>query len=512
MKSKSVLTLLVFAAAPAAAFLLRIYIFNHSDTIVTPKTVTPKTSSAHEKPTEQAPAQETSVLTSFVPLLATESLISTAAFDFDGDGLDDQIAAVHKAGLPTIFLIAGLYNPELNSYVRSAEIATEIVKTRTFSYSGIDMTGDHRMALVYQGEKRDGGSVLALYHCRKSDGKAEIIPIGSFSSDGTIFIQQTERSESYELSQTKGESFAVWVYSSNAGAADTADAASISQIQTEYRWSEREQKYIQSKQLNIAGSSLAAKELSRIQNGNLETFANFLTGLWYKTSGAGGSPRYIHFNYGEREVIFLSEDTEGVYSWENSNLRRGGMYLTAVNTIIPSIKRRFDIGLSDVNEVRILVHDNVGMIIKENNQWDGMYRKLSFQTTFGEIKEMSFSDTVKKELATGQEWSDGQGNRIIFSEKSFKVLGAAEEYGVFVTDDIGQFAVIQFRSQAAQSLFGEAYSMTFLPKSPMPQTAKTVFGKAHDGFDTNTILLTPVRLAPDTCYPADGSLITLTRE
>ena len=136
MKSKSVLTLLVFAAAPAAAFLLRIYIFNHSDTIVTPKTVTPKTSSAHEKPTEQAPAQEASVLTSFVPLLATESLISTAAFDFDGDGLDDQIAAVHRAGLPTIFLIAGLYNPELNSYVRSAEIATEIVKTRTFSYSG----------------------------------------------------------------------------------------------------------------------------------------------------------------------------------------------------------------------------------------------------------------------------------------------------------------------------------------------------------------------------------------
>ena len=459
MKSKSVLTLLFFAAAPAAALLLRIYVFNHSDALVTPKIVTPKTAPAHEK-AEEPVAQETAAQTSFVPLLATETLIGTAAFDFDGDGLDDQIAAVHKAGLPEIFLIAGLYNPNLNSYVRAAEIATEVTKTRTFSYSGIDMTGDHRMALVYQGEKRDGGSVLALYHCQKSGGKTEVVPIGTFSSDGTIFIQQTERSESYELSQTKGESFAVWVYSSDSGKSDSTDTASVSQIQTEYRWSEREQKYIQSKRLNIAGSSLAAKELSRIQNGNLETFAKFLTGLWYKTSEAGGSPRYIHFNYGEREVIFLSEDTEGVYSWEDGNLRRGGMYLTAVNTIIPSMKRRFDIGLAGVNEVRILVHDNVGMIIKENNQWDGIYRKLSFQTTFGEAKTVSLSDTIKKELTAGQAWLDGQGNRIVFSEKSFKVSGAAEEYGVFVTDDIGQFAVIQFRSQSAQPVFGDAYSMS----------------------------------------------------
>ena len=94
------------------------------------------------------------------------------------------------------------------------------------------MTGDHRMALVYQGEKRDGGSVLALYHCQKSGGKTEVVPIGSFSSDGTIFIQQTERSESYELSQTKGESFAVWVYSSDSGKSDSTDTASVSQIQT----------------------------------------------------------------------------------------------------------------------------------------------------------------------------------------------------------------------------------------------------------------------------------------
>ncbi|MGP1459697.1 MAG: pallilysin-related adhesin [Treponema sp.] len=520
MKSKTALTLLAFAAAPVTAFLLRIYVFKRSDTILTPKTVTPVSSSAQERSNlERTSSQDGAAPTTFVPLLAAETLISTASFDFDGDGLDDQIAAVRKSGYTNIFLVAGLYNPSLNSYIRAAEIATEIVKTRTFSYTGIDMTGDHRMALVYQGEKRDGGSALALYHCRKSGGKIEVVSIGSFSSDGTIFIQQTERSESYELSQTKGESFAVWVYSSDRRSADSAENSSVNQIQTEYRWSEREQKYIQSKRLNITGSSLAAKELSRIQNGNLETFAKFLTGLWYKTSAISGAPRYIHFNYDTKEVIFLSEDTEGVYSWEDGNLRRGGMYLTAVNTIIPSIKRRFDIGLSGVNEVRILVHDNVGMIIKENNQWDGIYRKLSFQTTFGEAKAESFSDTVKKELLTGPAWTDGSGNRFEFSGKTFKVSGRAESSGVFITDDVGGFAVIQFRFPSEQSALGEAYSMSFLPKAastslPASAPAGTQSGRtdANAAFDTNTVVLSPVRLAPDTCYPADGYRITLTRE
>ena len=52
--------------------------------------------------------------------------------DFDGDTFDDQVVAVRKAGSPYLFLIVGLYNPDTNSYGRSAEIATEISKVRTF--------------------------------------------------------------------------------------------------------------------------------------------------------------------------------------------------------------------------------------------------------------------------------------------------------------------------------------------------------------------------------------------
>ena len=501
MKAKSVVVPVLAAAVLVAVILLRIFVFKHSAGVLTPKIITPVASKSKDASNLKSEMlSDSSSLTSFVPLLATETLISTTIFDFDGDNLDDQIAAVHKAGSQNIFLIVGLYIPSTNSYIRAAEIATEVSKTRTFSYAGIDMTGTHRMALVYQGEKTNGESVLCMYHCRHEKERIEILTIGNFSSDGTIFIQQTERSETYELSQTNGESFAVWVYSSDKQNTKTAENAVVNQIQTEYRWSESEQKYIQSKQLNITGSTLAAKELSRIQNGNLETFANFLTGLWYKTTSEGMNPLYIHFNYDTKEVIFLSEDTEGVYSWEDSNLRRSGIYLTAVNMIIPSMKRRFDISLTGINEVRILVHDNVGMIIKENNQWDGIYHKLSFQTTFGETKSVSAAEKMEKELRDGSPWTDGNGNVFTFMGNSFRISGNTEENGIFATDDAGQFTVIQFRSAESQSMLNEAYSIRFLPKRE---------SELSEGGDT--LVLSPVRLAPNICYPADGYSFTLSK-
>ena len=501
MKAKSVVVPVLAAAVLVAVILLRIFVFKHSAGVLTPKIITPVASKSKDASNLKSEMlSDSSSLTSFVPLLATETLISTTIFDFDGDNLDDQIAAVHKAGSQNIFLIVGLYIPSTNSYIRAAEIATEVSKTRTFSYAGIDMTGTHRMALVYQGEKTNGESVLCMYHCRHEKERIEILTIGNFSSDGTIFIQQTERSETYELSQTNGESFAVWVYSSDKQNTKTAENAVVNQIQTEYRWSESEQKYIQSKQLNITGSTLAAKELSRIQNGNLETFANFLTGLWYKTTSEGMNPLYIHFNYDTKEVIFLSEDTEGVYSWEDSNLRRSGIYLTAVNMIIPSMKRRFDISLTGINEVRILVHDNVGMIIKENNQWDGIYHKLSFQTTFGETKSVSAAEKMEKELRDGSQWTDGNGNNFVFTGNTFRISGNTEENGIFAMGDVGQFTVIQFRSAVSPSMLSGSYSIRFLPKRE---------SELSEGGDT--LVLSPVRLAPNTCYPADGYSFTLSK-
>ena len=399
MKSR-VLAVVFCGVALLFVFLLGFnffYLRNRSKSVL-PKIVTPVAEDGSSVELgDGSSVSDEAVLTSFVPLLPTETLMSTLTVDFDGDTFDDQVVAVRKAGSPYLFLIVGLYNPDTNSYGRSAEIATEISKVRTFSYNAVDMIGNHKMALVYQGVKANGDSVMQLFLCKKKFGTVEVKNIGDFSSDGTIFIQQADRSDAYELSQAWGAPHTVWVYSSDKSETQVTASEGISQIQTEYRWDYDAEVYVQSRQLKITGSRMAARELSRIQNGNVDTFGQFLNGLWYKTNNSSSTPSYIYFNYDDREVIFLSDDTEGVYSWEESSLRRSGIYLTTVNSIISSMKRRFDIMLTGINEVSVHVHDNVGMIIKESNQWDGTYKKMSFQNTFGETKKVpAHSEYMKK--------------------------------------------------------------------------------------------------------------------
>ena len=505
MKHKSAVILSVGAAGLLlVAVLLRFFGLRGTFSVTLPKTITPDAANTLNGGDADGDDAFDAAAQSFIPLLSSETLVSTAAFDFDGDGFDDQVAAVRKLTSSHIVLIVGLYNASANSYARVAEIVTEISKSRTFSYSGIDMTGDHRNALVYQGIRTNGDSVLSIYHCDKTDGTARVANIGNFTSNGTIFIQQPERPESYALSQTKGESFSVWVYSSDK-AAEPSGAAQ-SQIQTEYRWSAAKNRYVQNRQIKVAGSTIAAKELARIQNGNIETFSKFLNGLWYKTGGEGSEPRYLHFDREAKEVIFLSDETEGVYSWEDSSLRRNGIYITAVNTIIASMKRRFDISLTGINEVYVRVHDNVGMLIKENNQWDGAYRKMSFQSTFGEDKTMPSSKRFLKELLAAPAWIDTAGNRFVFSEDTFRLSGAVQEEGIFATDDIGGFAVIQFRTASASSALAPAYAMRFQPDAALNGSP------AVPDAEQSAIILTPVRLAPSACYPAEGSPLTLTKD
>ena len=52
---------------------------------------------------------------------------------------------------------------------------------------------------------------MKIYLCVEDRKHNSLVNIGDFACDGTVFIQQTERSESYELALSKGESFSVWV-------------------------------------------------------------------------------------------------------------------------------------------------------------------------------------------------------------------------------------------------------------------------------------------------------------
>lgn len=434
--------------------------------------------------TENSLGIEDSAIVSFMPLRANETLLGSSGIDLNGDNFDDEILVVRKSESPFLYLIVGLYNPETTLYDRVAELRTEITQLRSLSYNGMDVTGDHRIALVYQGFTDDEQAVLQMFFCRRSG----LVNIGSFKSDGTIFIQQYNRSETYNLSQSSGRSFPVWVYASDT----RPGVGNLSQVQTEYNWDEGAGRYVQTRQVFVTGKNIAAAELAKIQDGTVETFANYLNGLWYMTDSAEKEIRYIFFDYAAREVIFLVGDSQEVFNWQNSNLYRNGIYLSTVNVSMENLRRRFDIGLTGINEMRVRVYDDVRMIIQNDALWNGQYKKMNMRRDFNSGEEISQElISLREKLEEIPRWIAPDGISVAFKDGGYKISGEGrDENGVYFLTMVKSTFVVQFNSRAKNRYFGEAYTVSH--------------SQSND-----TLLFHPARILSSDVYEIPGKVIAL---
>lgn len=442
--------------------------------------------------------------TSFIELANDETLLNVVTMDIDGDGYDDQINIVKTSKSPFLALIVGLYNPESSSYVRATWIATSVSQSRTFACTSLDVIGNHKNSLVYQGITDEGHSVLCIFNgSRNRKGEFILSKIGDFESDGTVFIQQSERNEAYELNQTKADSFPVWVYASDS----SEDGARLDQIQTMYDWNEDEGLYVQVKQIRVTGNRIAAKELARIQDGTVETFAKFLEGLWYKTENSGDDVRYIFFDPQAHEIIFYFQDSEEVYSWLDAKLRRNGMYFTSINQSIENLQRRFDISLVNVDEVRIRIQDDVRMIISESTLWDGNYKKVSSRMAKKTVQ--GESEKAVKKLTEGPAWSSADGKYFVFSDGSYLMESEdLSDIGRFVLNSISGSVLLQFRSDTKVNFFSGYYAASF---GKIKKTEKNKRGKITEYTvdDTDTVILQAVNVSPDGFFQSETKPLTL---
>lgn len=517
MKSRIIPLLFLFVAMILGGifYVSRKYFVKGEKTLIRAKVVTPKSSESSDIDGERRTSSvEGEKYETFVPLYTGETLISTLTIDLNNDGYDDEVIIVRKSASQNLWMVAALLDPESGNYERLEPVSTEFTKTRTFSYSGMDIIGDHKTALIYQGLNDDGNYIMKIFLCKSDNDGSELVAIGDFSSDGTVFIQQTERSESYEMSLSKGESFSVWVYKSDKQSDDDIkknNASGQNQIQQEYKWNPLSQKYELTQEIKVTAGRLAAKELSRIQDGTVETFANFLDGLWYKTSNTDGNIRYLYFNYSDKEIVQLLSDTQEVYEWESSNLRHNGLYITAVNADIMNLHRRFDIALVNVDEIKVTLHDDINLLIKENTMWDGQYKKMSLQSTFGEDKNKQTIQSFGKALKNGSWVSSDIMNTITFDDYTYEIqTNEITETGIYSIDNVGNDCVIQFRSDGENSVLNEYYSMQFGNKTITETVKKKLVETVVVDYDT--VVFSPVKYTPVECFAAEGRIFTLTRE
>lgn len=478
MKRLVIAIFAVVAAALAASFLWKSPEEESGNAMTRARTVVPVShTEQREAAADDAQYAEDTALVSLVPLRSDETLLNTLGIDFDGDGYDDQINAIRRTTSPYIVLLVGLYNPFRGQYDRTTEIRTEIIQTQTFSFTCMDIIGNHTNALVYTGFLEDGSSVMRIFLPQRSGTDFTLPMIGDFRSDGSIFIQQLDRYDSYEAQQAAGVSFPVWVYSSDT----SRGGGTLDQLQTMYVWDQGSGGFVKSTETRVAETKVTSKELSRIQDGTVETFANHLAGLWYKTSSSDDGIRYIFFSPDEKEIIFQTSDSQEVYTWVASTLRRNGIYLSAVNSSINNLTRRIDISLTGIDEVKISNQDDVRMPIKESNLWDGQYKKQTGRNALLDSAKVR-RDVIATLESRGKWIADGT-TEIEFADGGFTLNS---QQGRTASSVCGEHLVVQLRGTTEAPFFGhESYIAT-----------------VEDGEDAS-VRLTPVRVTPLSVEAAD---------
>lgn len=425
MKSMKKLPIVLFILI--AFFILFFAIFFHihpqtKETITAPKTVTLITPGSEKvQKNEQKIIEKDIEISSLIPLEKNETLLATYTIDFDKDGYEDQIISVKDNTSQFIKVILGLYNQVYASFERSIILQTTIDQVQSFSFYVQDITATHTSTLILSGFDNQNNAVLKVYMPSRNSNLLELTCVLDLSVDGTIFIQQLSQNSSYDLGQTDGASFPIWVYKSD----DTAAEGSLDQIQIEYIWNKNNYIYEKSRINKITGKSITAQELRKIQDGTVTTFANFLNGLWKKSSSSESELRYISFDYSDLIINFASQETQEIYNWYDSKLRRNGIMLLLSNTEIQNLIRRFDISLVSTNEINIKIADNLGMPIGANPLWDGNYKKVVTKTfkntnTTKPSEEYNNNESINTLLITNNtNWVTDTNYKIDFTKTGF---------------------------------------------------------------------------------------------
>ena len=218
----------------------------------------------------------------------------------------------------------------------------------------------------------------------------------------------------------------------------------------------------------------------------------------------------MYFNYEEKEVIQFYKDIQEVYEWEDSKLRHNGIYITAINADIMNLHRRFDIGLVNTDEIKVTLRDDINLVINENTQWDGNYKKLNLQSSF-ENSEVQDSSEFEKELKKTAEWQTSDASvHISFSDCSYVLqTDSITETGVYSIGKIGTYDIIMFRSDFDNSILGESYSMVFGTKVITETVKKKTVERTVTDYDN--IILMPIKITSTDCFAAEGKSYTLYR-
>ncbi|MGP1454666.1 MAG: pallilysin-related adhesin [Treponema sp.] len=212
---------------------------------------------------------------------------------------------------------------------------------------------------------------------------------------------------------------------------------------------------------NISDDSLYAKKfkqtspLHELQKGNSDSFQSFLAGLWYEPASKTNPQRSIFFNNREKLIIFSIDNIEEIFTITSSVVKQYGILFSAHNTSIPSIKRRIDISMVNVDEINIRVIDDVARLkIETTSSWDGLYRKTS-NISYNEKHKLQQISKIKTLLSeNGALWKTADGHTLSFSDSLYTFeYNDNTEKGKYTLFTIQDTVIMQWKNYEKKNTF-----------------------------------------------------------
>jgi hypothetical protein len=425
MSSKTVklLTPLVFAAAAAgAAFLYFKPLQGAADTenrirqarVVVPQNVE---TLGFEGDGEVERMVYEDAMTAKVALKEGESIVAVLTQDLDGDMVDEQILAHRRALEPDSPVSISYidFDNALGGYRLIWSAPTVVARPGTASVYTQDLIGDRSICILVSGMDSGGDQTLTVFRMGgvESPGgdstpqEAAFAKIAELRVDGSIQVQEAERSQAYHTGLSGGQSFPILTYGRDLNSANILD-----QVERLYTYNSARGIYEQTRTTRIPGSQIEQRRARELLNGGREKFEEFVAGLWYYVSPRGtvDNRQYIYFDPPGGEIIFYGEEIQQVFHWQNSSSTRHGLYIASQNISVTTLRRFLDIELESMDSIRVKVFEDIRLKIYVTAPWDGSYRRAETTETAAAL-----SGKPNRVLPYIDASYDGSIGRIVFS-------------------------------------------------------------------------------------------------
>jgi hypothetical protein len=365
---------------------------------------------------------ETLELTPKVPLDDSEKLIRVINTNLDLDTNDEQILVLREKEDPRASLKLAVidYDPIRTTYSRTWESLTNATNLRLLDISLKDVVGDHNLEIVCRGMNDSGELTLDLF--RKTPSPTGLglyfTEILRIVADGSIEIDEVERSEGYRLGQKNGPSFVIYAYSRDAESENILD-----KVKRTYYWQYQQNRYVLTNKERLPGAVIEEKQLEELfSDPSVEAFEAFLAGPWY-LAGTDGREEILLFLPEQRRISVYSGDVQEVYIWQASFRSLSNRLLVfGANESIESIVRRFN--------VEAVSLDTIDVSILGSEQWDrsfGRYFRLN-----EELQQDLLSKDQRRVDADGIQlnglYQSGAGIEIIFEPPYFTWIEEGHDF------------------------------------------------------------------------------------